>query len=285
MAQPPRIAIPIPTSNNPDYNTRAFKQYTDAITASGGEPVVVPLDLSPHQVAQLITTCQAVLLPGSPNDINPHKYGEEPVPECAAPDPAREAVDELLIQDAHNLHKPILGICAGTQALNVWRNGSLIQHLPAHDHDDTDDDTPPVNHRAGREVIDAHPAEIADNSLLKDILEKLDEKSGGVPHAKPTIPRRNLLKNAENYTFCTIVDINSSHHQAIGTVGDGLRVVARCPQDAVVEAVEGTNPDHFLLGVQWHPERLKDDFSRAIFDRFVSEAARWKPRTITESVG
>jgi len=81
--------------------------------------------------------------------------------------------------------------------------------------------------------------------------------------------------------------VNSSHHQAIGIAGDGLRVVARCPQDSVVEAVEGTAPDHFVLGVQWHPERSAgiSEASRAIFARFVAEAAAWQPRKVSESVG
>jgi len=251
----PRIALPVPTSNNVDYNQRTLQQYADAIKASGGEPVEISLVLSPHEVAQLISTCQGVLLPGSPNDLNPQKYGEMPNPKTAAPDAARENVDELLIQDAHNLHKPMLCICAGVQAVNVWRNGSLFQHLP--------DEPNTINHAPGREVVEAHPAKIEPGSLLLDILERVDISAA---------------KAGE-------VMVNSSHHQALKVVGDGLRVTARSPQDAVIEGVEGTNPDHFLLGVQWHPERLQDKFSRAIFDRFVQEAKQWKPRTVTESIG
>ena len=85
--------------------------------------------------------------------------------------------------------------------------------------------------------------------------------------------------------------INSSHHQAIGIPGDGLRIAARCPQDAVIEAVEGgqdaTNPGaHFVLGVQWHPERSYDisPASKALFERFIAEAATWTPRPIHTSV-
>jgi hypothetical protein len=91
--------------------------------------------------------------------------------------------------------------------------------------------------------------------------------------------------------------INSSHHQAIGIPGDGLHVSARCPQDGVVEAIEGgqanslhaassTTPSHFVLGVQWHPERtfVSDPASQAIFQRFVQEATVWSPRPILTSV-
>jgi putative glutamine amidotransferase len=69
--------------------------------------------------------------------------------------------------------------------------------------------------------------------------------------------------------------VNSSHHQSAEAIGDGLRIVARCPDDGIVEALEGTAPDHFVLAVQWHPERSldSDEASRAIFRAFI-EASR-----------
>jgi putative glutamine amidotransferase len=81
--------------------------------------------------------------------------------------------------------------------------------------------------------------------------------------------------------------VNSSHHQAIGVVGDGLRITARCPQDAVAESIEGTQPEHFVLGLQWHPERSTEtsQASRLIFQQFVEAAAVWEPRRITTSLG
>jgi putative glutamine amidotransferase len=53
-----------------------------------------------------------------------------------------------------------------------------------------------------------------------------------------------------------------------------LRVVARCPDDGIIEALEGNSPDHFVLAVQWHPERSvdQDEPSRAIFRSFVEAA-------------
>ena len=256
----PRIAIPIPTSNNPEYNRHSWHQYAEAVTRAGGDPIEIPLDATPRQTADLINTCHGVLLPGSPADVNPQKYGHTAIPECSPADPARENVDELLLQDAHNLYKPILAICFGTQSLNVWRGGTLVQHLAPM----------PVNHPAGRTIAVAHTAAIAPNSLLSTIIptDEAPEQDGF-----PRLP------------------INSSHHQAIGIPGDGLRVSARCPQDAVVEAVEGgqdaTNPNaHFVLGIQWHPERSYDisPASRALFQRFIAEAAAWTPRPIHTSV-
>jgi putative glutamine amidotransferase len=240
--QAPRIAIPEPTSTELDYNQRSWPQYARAVEAGGAIAVPVPLSESPATVAKLVASCSGVLLPGSPADVNPQKYGQEPVPECAPADAAREAVDELLLQDAFNLHKPLLCICYGTQSLNVWKGGMLEQHL-----------TTRINHEAGREIIEAHSVSIPETT----------------EHFKAFIPS---------------MTVNSSHHQAISTPGDGLEVVATAP-DGTIEAVEQPG-DHFVLGVQWHPERTfaLDPASQAIFRDFVGAARSWKPRKIRESV-
>jgi putative glutamine amidotransferase len=256
----PRIAIPIPTSTDLAYNQSCWSQYASAIEQSGGSPVEVPLQSSPAAIANLLNTCQAVLLPGSPADVNPQKYGQEPIPECGPTDYPRENVDELLLQDAHNLYKPILAICFGVQALNVWRGGTLLQDLSIL----------PVNHAAGPSVAIAHSAMVAAESLLGSLL---------------------IAQEAPEQDEYRRLPINSSHHQAIGIPGDGLRVVARCPQDGVIEAVEGGQATegahaHFVLGVQWHPERSYEisAASHALFDRFIAEAVLWAPRPIHTSV-
>jgi putative glutamine amidotransferase len=256
----PRVAIPLPTSTDVAYNQRSWPQYASAVERSGGHPVEIPLTATPVEIANLINTCQAVLLPGSPADVNPHKYGQDPVPECASADHPRENVDELLLQDAHNLYKPIFAICFGIQILNVWRGGTLVQDLTVL----------PVNHAAGGKVAIAHSAAVAPESLLGTLL---------ITDEAPL--QNDFLR----------LPINSSHHQAIGIPGDGLRVTARCPQDGVIEAVEGGQATegataHFVLGVQWHPERSYDisAASRALFDRFINEASIWTPRPIHTSV-
>ena len=256
----PRVAIPQPTSTDVAYNQRSWPQYATCVARSGGEPVEIPLNASPVEIANLINTCQAVLLPGSPADVNPQKYAQDPIPECAPTDHPRENVDELLLQDAHNLYKPIFAICFGIQILNVWRGGTLVQDLTVL----------PVNHAAGSKVAIAHTAATAPESLLGTLLT-----------AEEAPEQDNFLR----------LPINSSHHQAIGIPGDGLRVSARCPQDAVIEAVEGGQATegataHFVLGVQWHPERSYDisPASRALFDRFIAEAAAWVPRPVHTSV-
>jgi putative glutamine amidotransferase len=240
-----RIAIPEPTSSDPEYNARALPQYEEALKAVGAEPVVIPLKEPQERVAKLLAGVQGVLLPGSRYDVDPQRYGEAREPECGDDDPARTAADELLLQDAFNMRKPILAICHGAQTLNVWRNGSLIQDLKTS-----------VNHRPGRDVVKAHPVRVMEGSRLTEILVQAgeDEVASGV-------------------------EVNSSHHQAIRTTGDNLRVVAISPDDGVVEAVELDAVDHFVVGVQWHPERTyaQSAFSRGIFGEFVRTAEAWRP--------
>ena len=87
------------------------------------------LESAPEQIARQITDCAGILLPGSKADVDPQKFNAEKDPMTARPDPPRDAADELLLQDAYNLRKPVLGICYGLQALNVWRSGTLVQHM------------------------------------------------------------------------------------------------------------------------------------------------------------
>jgi len=242
------VAIPEPTSSDPDYNKRSLPPYLAALRSAGATPILVPLHERQDRVARLLAGVQGILLPGSKFDVDPQRYGEDRIPECGAGDPARTAVDEVLLQEAFSLHKPVLAICHGTQSLNVWLNGSLIQDLKT-----------AVDHRPGREIVEAHPIRIAPESLL----------AGLVPQGYPDEPQ-----------------VNSSHHQAIRVVGDGLLVSAVSTGDGVVEAVELGSPDHFVMGVQWHPERTypRSAFSRAIFAAFVQAAVVWEPRRIAESV-
>ena len=240
----PRIAIPQPVSGNPDFCARAVPHYHTAVERAGGEPVSISLDLDNHQIARLTTTCDAVLLPGSPADINPERYGVPREPHTAPSDAARDNVDEILLHDAYNMHKPIFGVCFGLQALNVWRSGTLIQHL----------DTA-VRHTHQKNEPDArHRITLVPASRLARILGTAD------------------------------LTVNSSHHQAAGVVGDGLMAVAVSPEDKVIEALEGVAPDHWVVAVQWHPERLPDDpAAQALFRAFI-EAARQRgmhPRTTT----
>lgn len=236
----PRIAIPEPCSYDLEYSGRALPAYLQAIAAAGGEPVVVPLKSSPEDIAKIATSCAAILLPGSKADVDPQKYNAKKHPATNPADQLRDSADELLLQDAYNLHKPVFGICYGLQSLNVWRSGTLVQHIESK-----------VNHEAGSKVEIAHKIIVEPDSLLgRDILRGRAE---------------------------TAVPVNSSHHQSADVIGDGLRTVAYSPEDHVAEAIEGTAPDHYVVAVQWHPERTfaKDQISGSLFHSFVQAAKQW----------
>jgi len=256
---PQRIAIPVPHAGDREYAERSLPQYERAVQMAGGEPVRIPLDQPPAEVMKLIERCDAVLLPGSKADVDPAKYDQPRDPQTAAADSSRDTVDELLLQDAYNMRKPILGICYGLQILNVYRTGTLIQHIES-----------PVKHDAGRKIAVAHTVEVEPGSKLEKVVRARGEGQG-FSRAAQTVAGGASAPEGQPI----VVPVNSSHHQAADIVGDGLRVVARSPQDGVIEALEGTSPDHFVLAVQWHPERSvdEDEPSRAIF-RALVEAAR-----------
>src|SRR5262245_29839197 len=142
----------------------------------------------PHEVAKLVTSCEGVLLPGSPADVDPQKFAAEKHSKTAAADPGRDNVDELLLQDAHNLHKPVLGICYGLQSLNVWRTGTLVQHIESG-----------VNHSPVNKCARAHAITLEPDSLLG---RQLGSGPGGRERA-----------------------VNSRHHQAEEVAGAAVRVV------------------------------------------------------------
>ena len=252
---PPRIAIPMPHSSDQEYAERAIPQYERAVQMAGGEPMRIPLDHSSADVKNLIEHCDAVLLPGSKADVDPAQFKAIRSPHTAPADPQRDAVDYLLLEDAYASHKPVLGICYGLQSLNVFRAGSLIQHIP--------DFLPEeirgrVNHDAGRSVSVAHTVAIEPNSNLIEIVGP--EIRGLTPDVRGPLT----------------LPVNSSHHQSADVIGDGLRIVARCVEDDIIEALEGISPDHFVLAVQWHPERSvdEDEASRAIFRALVEAAGK-----------
>jgi len=242
----PRIAIPEPHSFDPEYSGRSLPQYERAIKLAGGEPLRVSLNQSAEDVGNLIAGCDGVLLPGSKADIDPARFAAIRDPKTAAADLKRETVDDLLLAAAYKLRKPILGICYGLQSLNVHQGGSLIQHIPDFLPEETRGN---VDHEAGKDVAVAHSVKIEPDSRLAKIV--------GTSSESLTLP------------------VNSSHHQSADHIGTGLRVVARCTVDNIIEALEGTDPNHFVVAVQWHPERsVENDASSSAMFRALIKAAR-----------
>jgi putative glutamine amidotransferase len=240
----PRIAIPEPTSGDDAYNQRSWPQYAQAVEASGGIAVKIPLSATQSEAAELAASCEGVLLPGSGADVDPEKYGQERVPECAPADPAREAVDELLMQDAANLHKPLLGICYGFQAWNVWRGGSLIQDLKTG-----------VNHKPGREVREAHQVVLAEGCKIEAI-------TGANRLIVNSSHHQGLAQPGDGLTV------------AARSVEDGLIEAVEGTEGQFVIAVQWHPERSFDY----------DAASKAMFAAFVKAAAEWRPRAVRESV-
>ena len=234
----PRIAIPIPCSDDPEYSARCWPQYATAIEESGGEPVEVRLDQEPAAIARLAAGCAGILLPGSHADIDPQKFGEAKHGKTAERDVLREAADELLLQDAFNLRKPLFGICYGHQSMNVWKGGSLVQHLETG-----------VNHTPGRSIEAAHRLSV-------------------LPEAEHV--REAFAGSAEQA-------VNSSHHQAVARAGDGLRVTAIAPEDGTIEAVEGQGLFTVGVQWHPERTFATQASSKKLFADFVEAARQWKP--------
>jgi putative glutamine amidotransferase len=304
----PRIVIPMPHSYDAEYSERAIPQYERAVTRAGGDPVRIALDQTPDEIRKIIAHCDAVLLPGSKADVDPARFHAARSPHTAAADPQRDAVDDLLLEDAYRLQKPVLGICYGLQSLNVFHGGSLVQHIPDFLPEAT---RAKVDHEAGKDIAVAHTVEIDPGSKLAEIAggdlcgDSRPRLSGRAQLGVEPTPADNdevLLDSSDlhgraalqgrvqrqesNRAFAPdaqrpapdaalIVPVNSSHHQSADTIGENLRIVGRCTEDGIIEALEGTAPDHFVIAVQWHPERSVDhaEPSRAIF-RALVDAAR-----------
>lgn len=186
---------------------------------------------------KLFKECDGLLLTGG-TDIYPGKYGKESdTARCWKPDFKRDSVEIALIYAALQQEKPILGICRGLQLLNVYLGGSLYIDLP------TDLDTI-VKHQCSNKYECYHNVTIAQNSLLFEIAGQ------------------------------TSAIANSNHHQGIETLAEPLKGIA-FTQDGLIESIQwkNTNRKPFLLGVQWHPERMDftNPLSGEIAKRYLNE--------------
>ena len=232
----PRVGVPWRTvKQERARDLRLNRDYLRAVRKAGGRPVQVSLLYSPAKLHQLAKTLDAIVLPGSPADVNPKKYGAKRHAKSAKPDARRENTDFSLLKHALPAGKPVLAICYGIQSLNVYLGGSLIQDIPS---------------ELRRPLIHSHSDHHADATHQVRIQGgRLAELAGRAR-----------------------VTVNSLHHQSVRRPGRGLRVTARAP-DGVIEAVEWTRGPGWVVGVQWHPERMPDDaLAKKLFRRLVSEA-------------
>jgi putative glutamine amidotransferase len=216
------------------------RAYADSLERAGAAVLGIPTLRDPERALGLLAACDGLVLPGGP-DVGPHRYGEEPRPDCRVEVvPDLDEAEARLAGRALAADLPLLAICRGCQLLNVVCGGSLWQDIavqgagnPAHDGE---------RWCTPRTAV-VHPVAVDSGSLLAAVLGR------------------------------TEVGVNSIHHQALRRLGGGLRPCGWSP-DGMVEAVEMPGR-RFVIGLQSHPEEFSgtEPWSARLFAALV-EAAR-----------
>src|SRR5712664_2275281 len=241
----PRVGIPWRTSHEEVKRITNKLQHYFAAVAVEAEPVHVSLQLSPNELAAKIRDLDAFVLPGAPADVNPALYGAARHQKTHEADSKREKTDFSIIEHAFASAKPVLAICYGCQSLNVCLGGTLYQDIASELHTSIEHSKEGLPPDAADPI---HPARIEPGGEIAQLVavSGLARRDGGFD-----------------------VQINTSHHQSVRELGRGLRVAAVAP-DGVIEAIEHEPHKHWVVGVQWHPERMKGDaLADALFRELV----------------
>ncbi|HLK02886.1 MAG TPA: gamma-glutamyl-gamma-aminobutyrate hydrolase family protein [Candidatus Acidoferrum sp.] len=240
----PRVGIPWRTSDEERQGVREkLDNYFAAVRRAGAEAEEISLQQRPEDLTAQIERLDGFVLPGSPADVEPSRYGAVRHEKTKTLDPARDRTDSTILDHAIAERKAVLAICYGCQILNVHQRGTLVQDIPAE--------------RPGTETH-------GNTDLAAGV------KKGDAEHDATLMEGSRLAKLAG----AGRVHINSSHHQAIDRPGEGLRVTARSAE-GIVEGVELEGAGQWVVGVQWHPERMPDDaFAQKIFGDFVAAVER-----------
>lgn len=215
-----RPLIGITSDHNTDHTQYLSPHgYAAAVEAAGGLPVLLPYRADLGLIPEYVSRLSGIVFSGG-NDMDPSAYGETWHPKTVPIDPLREKFERALIAEVEKMRMPTLGICLGSQLMNLHRGGAMHQFIP--------DIATEIEHRnTNREWAGRHDVALVADSVLARTLGK------------------------------TRVTVNTSHKQSIRTPGRGLKVIATAP-DGVIEGVEDPSLPLFV-GVQWHPERMSDE--------------------------
>jgi len=216
---------------------RVNEAYTSALASAGLIPVILPPVDAAIATAALDGVAGLVLTGGE--DVGAEHFGQHPHPAMGTPHPGRDEYELALTRAARERRLPTLAICRGAQVVNVALGGTLIQDIPSLKPSAADHD------QSKRRTERVHPIAIEHGSSLAGIVGD------------------------------TSIAVNSSHHQAVDAVAPTLRVSATGP-DGVIEALEPTHDDWWMIAVQWHPEELTgtpEPWDRRLFSAFA-EAVR-----------
>jgi putative glutamine amidotransferase len=221
MANMKRPIIGVTTdSSDTEERYLSTMTYAQAVEKAGGLPLLLPFAVDHSLIPQYVDLLDGICFTGG-SDMNPVRYGEEWHPKVSRMDERREKFEFALIAEVEKRRLPALGVCFGSQLMNVHRGGSLIQFLPEQKRD-------ALEHRRlpGKEP-GRHAIKLDTTSSLGKAIGKSD------------------------------VSVNTYHKQAVKEIGKGLKIIATAP-DGVIEAFEDPTFPLFCA-VQWHPERLTDE--------------------------
>jgi putative glutamine amidotransferase len=213
--------------------------YKRAFESLGCEVTELPLEINEQNIEQIIAEHDGFVITGG-TDIDPSLYGDVNRRSVRLC-PERDKSDIFLVRALLKADKPILAICRGMQILNIACGGTLYQ-------------------------------DIAEQYPESKIIHMQFERSYEYVH-KVNIMPESRMKNI----YPSVINVNTMHHQAVKDVGEGLIVTAVAP-DGVIEAIERPG-DTFVLGVQWHPERLITySEHNALLNMFVEECISKKQK-------
>jgi putative glutamine amidotransferase len=244
MANKPLIGIPADRRLlGHHYFHGVGEKYINAVVAGADAiPVLIPALGEALNLGELLSRLDAILLTGSPSNVEPHRYSGPPSEAGTLHDAQRDETTLPMIPRVVQSGLPLLAICRGFQEMNVAFGGTLWQKL--------------------------HEVE-GYNSHREDTQAPLDDQYGPVHDVE--LSRGGKLQALAGQDR---LRVNSLHSQGVQTLGQDLVVEARAP-DGVIEAFSVKNAPGFALAVQWHPEwKFQDNpFSRALFAAF-GQAAR-----------
>jgi len=192
------------------------RNYTRAVLRGGHVPMILPYTDRLESVHAMMEHCDALLLTGGGEDVEPRLYGEAQEGLSRDVSKMRDTFEWMLMDEAVAAGKPVLGICRGLQFINVYFGGTLYQDLPTQL-----DPAMTLHHTPNRWGV-VHDITIEPGTRLHQLL--------GVER----------------------LGVNSTHHQAIRDLAPGFVVSARA-DDGVIEAIEWVEKK--IMAVQFHPER------------------------------
>jgi gamma-glutamyl-gamma-aminobutyrate hydrolase PuuD len=223
--------------------SKCYQSYIDSVYRAGGFPQLIAPIEDDEYIRHIADSIDALVIPGG-DDIDVREMGVD-LHDCSRFIPVtkeRFQFDRKLVREILLRRVPCLAVCYGAQLVNLMLGGEIIQDIP-----------------------DMLPGAIPHKSSSTDS----DQVHGLIIEPKTRL--HNIFKASGG-------SVNSVHHQAIKTAGEGLKVTARAP-DGVIEAIEAIDPRHYMIGVQWHPERCPfEEGGIKMFKDLVREAYNYHTR-------